>query len=102
MKMNHSAMQNRPDSRAGRVLRIAGAKTVHIKRHLDFVKAVIDAVEKTGTPAAQHDLPVGPADCVLSTLEQHTHVGLHGKADAPSLVRCLDTHSVARTIIKSR
>src|SRR5262249_20954625 len=55
MKMNNPALQNGPHIRSGRILRIAGAETVHIPTHLDLIQAVVDAVIDKWPPPAQHD-----------------------------------------------
>ena len=44
--MGNPALHDRPAAGVGRVLGIAGSKTVHIAAHLDFIQTVVDAVEK--------------------------------------------------------
>src|SRR5262245_50111399 len=102
MKMDHSTLHDGTGGVVDRVLGITGPKTVHIPAHLDFIQAVVDAVENKGAPTAQHDLTVGPADRVLPALKKRAEVSLHREANAPGLVCRGDVHTVARTIAETR
>ena len=81
--MGNPTLQDGTGGGIGRVLGIAGPKTIHIPGHLDFVQTVVDAVENTGAPSAQHDLAVGPADCVLPALKQRAEVSLDTETHTP-------------------
>ena len=68
--MDNPALHNRTGGGVGRVLGIAGPKTVHVPAHFDLIQTVVDAVENAGTPTSQHHFTIGPAHCVLPALKQ--------------------------------
>src|SRR6516225_6581478 len=102
MEVNNPTLHDGTRGAVGRVLGIAGTKTIHVKTYLDFIQTVIDAIEKVGPPPAQHHFTVGPADRVLAALKQCAEMSFHREANAPGLVRCRNVYTVAGTERESR
>src|SRR6516164_6081847 len=102
MEVNNPTLHDGTRGAVGRVLGIAGTKTVHVKAHLDFVQAVVDAIEKGGAPPAQHHFTVGPADRVLPGLKYCAEMSFHREAETPRFVRRRNVYTVAGTVAESR
>ena len=68
VKMDNPALHDGTGAGVGRVLGIAGPKTVHIPAHLDFIQTVVDAVKNVGRQRRSMTSPlVRPtASCPLS------------------------------------
>ena len=81
--MGHPALHDGAGAGVGRVLGIAGPKTVHIPAHLDLIQTVVDAVKDGGAPPAQHDLTVGPADLRLARSQKSCGGELPSRSGGP-------------------